>query len=114
MTTSHPMVQVYAGARWEFHGRLFNSDGSPMDITSKTVEWRLLDKMQAAVLDEPGDVTITKTNAAGGLVRIVVEEDKTATVPVGRYTDYFRVGGEDIMWTGQIQVIASPFAEPSP
>ena len=109
MTSSHGMVQVYAGAKWEFHGKLFDSNGAPMDITSKSVEWRLLNKYQQPVLNNSGDVTVTKTNAVQGLISIIVEEDRSALVPVGRYTDYLRVNGEDIMWTGQIIVVASPF-----
>jgi len=102
-------VNVYQSARWEFHIKFYEASGAVMDIASKTVEWALLDKNQLPVLNQPGDVTITKTDPAGGLASIVVSAAKTASVPVGRYTDFSRINGEEIMSTGQIVVAKSPF-----
>jgi hypothetical protein len=109
MTSTHPEAQVYIGARWEFHGKLYNSNGSVMDVTDKTIEWALLDKYQQPVLNSVGDVTINKLDAVNGLIAIIVSTAKTTMVSPGRYTDFLRINGEDIMWTGQIIANASPF-----
>jgi hypothetical protein len=106
MTLSHSEVKVHAGDRWEFRGRLQNVNGTPMDITNRTVEWKLLDRQQHLV---NVTTTVTKLDNVGGLINILVTGAASATIAPGRYTDYCRVDGEMIMWTGQIVVMASPF-----
>ena len=106
MTLTHPEAKVYAGDRWEFRGRLQNANGTPMDITNRTIEWKMLDRDQHLVAVT---ITLSKLDNLGGLINIVVTGANSATVVPGRYTDYCRVDGEMIMWTGQIVVMASPY-----
>ena len=111
MTRVHPEARVYIGSRWEFHGTLFEVNGAKMNLTTKTLEWALLDKLRVPKLNEPGDVTITKLDAVNGQISIVVPKARNVDLPPGRYTDYLRVNGEDILWTGQIVAESSPFTD---
>jgi hypothetical protein len=106
-TSTHPQESVYIGATWRFQVKLFNANGTPMDVSNKPLEWAMLDKGGAPVLFGPSDVTITRLSL--GLIEIAVDKNKTITLPPGRYTDFLRVGGDDVILEGQLIARASPF-----
>ncbi len=108
-TSTHPEEKVYIGATWRFQVKLWNANNTPMDVTNKTLEWAMLDKNGQPVLYGPADAIVNKLNAAQGVIEVVVDKNKTVTLPPGRYTDYLRVAGDNVILEGQLIAKASPF-----
>jgi hypothetical protein len=107
MTTVHKQESFYAGDQWEIDGRLYDRDHSPLNLTGATIEWFLRDAAGDTVYTQV-DATVTVTDAPNGLVNIKLSSLKTAALPIGRYTDVFRVSSGSIpketLWTGTILV----------
>jgi hypothetical protein len=104
--TLHPDIEVISGDGWAIAGNLTDLDGSPLDLTTATLEWVLADFNGAVVASFPGNVSVAIWPAPGSLT-IIVDRDVTALFEAGGYTDKLRVtvaGLRDLMWTGRITV----------
>lgn len=112
MTTHDPAV-FRAGDRWEIEGSLLAVDGTPLDITSYTIEWRLSSLLDQNALDED-EVTITVVDAVTGKIRIIVAASDTHQLEPGHYQDALRITngstGPMTMWTGSILVEPNLFS----
>lgn len=113
MPVLHDDIEVIAGDDWSISGALQNEDGTPLDLTSVTVLWTLLDPMGKQAIESGTAVVEIQNPPTGGNVIITVPNAQTS-LPAGRYTDAVRVIIQDLrdtIWIGSILVGADPFAQ---
>jgi hypothetical protein len=112
MTTTHQMVDFYAGDDWEIRATLLDENGDPYDLAAApTIEWVLLDSRSQRVLNG-ADVTISVTDAAAGKCAIQVPATATSPLATGSYTDMLRItagGVTSTLAVGPIHVVADAF-----
>ena len=114
MSNVHEPYYWFAGDDWQINALLLDSDGIPFNLTSATIKWVLVNEAGERVLDE-GDVSITVTDAEGGLCSIQVPSDKTSPLKAGRYSDRIGILDAGLMSTlahGLDWVDADPWAAP--
>jgi hypothetical protein len=107
MAALHELVAFYAGDTWEICGTL-NLNGSPVNLSGASVEWKLADGSGNAILDLTIGSGIAVTDVAGGGVLITVTPSQSAAIKPCRYRDQLRLTTVDgtvaTEWTGFIEV----------
>src|SRR6185295_19067921 len=85
----HSPQQFYAGDTWIIEALCTNADGTPMDLTGATVEWKLVDPLGVAMgvtlASNTSGVVITSPTL--GQAKITLTKDQSATLVPGYYKE---------------------------
>lgn len=87
MTETHTDFLQYSGSTWEFDAALHDAAGNPLDLEGAAVDWRLYDSQRTERVHLSLSAGIEVTNAAGGLCKITVTAQQSATLAQGNYRD---------------------------
>lgn len=110
----HDEIELFPGDDWLINGTLTNEDGGPLDQTSASYEWALLDPDGVMVESAPGiAIAAVEPAATSGKCTITVPDTFTAELHSGRYHDVLRVhdsaSQRSTLWTGPIAVAFNSF-----
>ncbi len=112
----HPRVELVAGDDWQFDAMMLDPSGAPIDLSSATILWTMLDASGYRAV-QPGDYEIELGSDPGSCI-VKLAASRTTSMQGGEYTDYWRVTANNVTQTllaGTLGVLADPFkalAEP--
>jgi hypothetical protein len=113
MAVLHDQWVFYVGDVWPIIGTMHNADGSVMDLTGATVQWRMVNAAGDVELDYAVGTGIVVTDAPNGVITITVPTADSADIAPGEYKDSCRVTVGGVPTTqsiGSITVRPSLFA----
>jgi hypothetical protein len=111
MTTTHTLIDFYAGDDWEIRATLLDENGLPYNIPPADIQWALLDQRSQRVING-AEVTITATDGPAGKYSIMVPATATSPLADGMFTTRLRVtngGVKTTLLSGPVHVIADAF-----
>ena len=111
----HDDVEVTAGDDWTIVATIVDRDGvTPLDLTSATVFWTLINRDGACALPA-GSAVLDLGQGAQGVVLINLQAAATAPLGPGRYVDQIRVvlaNQHDMVTNGYVLVDADYLSIP--
>ena len=113
MPTQHNDIELVAGDDWVIPATLLDANGNPLNLTSASFTWTLVDPTGETASDLVGASSITVLNAANGTLQIEVPREFTEPLLPGRYHDGLRVvmsNFQSTYWFGTILVDGDPFS----
>jgi hypothetical protein len=113
-TTRHDDIELTAGDDWVIPGTLLDPNGGPLDLTSASFEWTLVDPNGIGLADLVNASTIDVSDpVSNGKIQITVPRNSTEPLLAGRYHDSLRViisNEVESYWIGTILVDCDPFS----
>jgi hypothetical protein len=111
MLQYHDPIELMPGDSWAIPGVLTDIDGDPLDLTTATLEWSLVDYNGKSVASALITVDAPSTD---GKLTITIPKTVTVNLNPGYYTDVLRVtvpgAGTQTVWRGTVMVAANRFA----
>jgi hypothetical protein len=111
----HHDLEFHLGEHWNVNFEVNDGNGSDIDITSATLQWRMSTQAGVTVMTRTVSDGLTITTAATGLCALSVSptHQTNASVTAGRYKWEFRVttaaGTITVQVRGNINVLPSLF-----
>jgi hypothetical protein len=107
---------LIAGDDWELHFTVLNPDGTPFNLTGgPTILWTAIDKNGASAI-ESNEVNTAVSDAPNGKVAVHVASEVTTRLLTNFYGHALRIIQDGITatpFTGQLNVLADPYAAPA-
>lgn len=106
----HPRVELVAGDDWQFTATMLDPSGNPIDLSSATILWMMLDASGYRAV-QSSDYTI-ELGSDPGVCIVKIAASHSTTMQGGEYTDYWRVTANNVTQTllaGILGVLADPF-----
>jgi len=115
----HDPLRFYVGDQWVMVFPCANPDGTPLDLTGASAQWRLDDFDGNTLLTKTtSDALTILTPPTGGLVGLTLDDTDTEVIVPGYYQDQLRVttsdGATTTQSSGRIEALASLFVEATP
>jgi hypothetical protein len=112
--TVHSLVNLVAGDDWQFNAILNDVDGNPLDLTSASVQWSLLNFNSIPALAASDFVVSISTTP--GYCSVVVPSSSSTKLASGSYSDFWRVtpagGAAQTLIRGPMRILTDPFVAP--
>jgi hypothetical protein len=106
----HRRLELVAGDDWQLDATMLDPLGNPIDLSTATVQWTLLDSFGYRAV-APSDYTIS-LGADPGSATVKVAASHSTHIRGGGYTDFWRVTSNNVTQTlldGVISVYGDPF-----
>lgn len=112
----HDDQHLVAGMDWIIVGTLLNSGGTPLDLTTYTLLWILVD-FNGEQVDISQTVAVDVVDPpTSGVINITVPRAVTTALAPGRYSDFLQANNSEttveLVWGGALLVSADPNLAP--